>query len=101
MEGVVTMFTKPTCGHCTKAKAILAKYPGITVMEIDVNANAAARAWLLAREAKTVPQIYLNDFYVGGASSLAELDAAGDLGATLAAKLREPLDAASPFQAFC
>jgi len=65
-----TMYTKTTCSFCVAAKELLnSKNLSYLEKNIEVPEN---RSELLSRlpEVKTVPQIYLNDKYIGGYDSL-------------------------------
>ena len=65
-----TIYTKTTCSFCVAAKELLsAKNATYEEKNIEIPEN---RAELLALfpEAKTVPQIYLDDKLIGGYASL-------------------------------
>lgn len=73
MKAVI--FTKTTCPWCVKAKEILAK-KNIEIEEhvLGVSPLAQTKEQLqqyLKREVNTVPQIILDDQYIGGCQDLA------------------------------
>ena len=82
----IDIYTTPLCGFCHMAKRLLKK-KGVAFNEINVMGNAAARSAMLERApgARTVPQIFIGDTYVGGSDELHELEYGGELDAMLAA----------------
>ncbi|WP_299212111.1 glutaredoxin 3 [uncultured Tateyamaria sp.] len=76
----VTLHTKDYCPHCKAAKALLTS-KGIAFDNHEVSNDPLLRAEMIARSAgrRTVPQIFIGDFHVGGNSDLAVLNAAGNL----------------------
>jgi len=81
----IDIYTTPMCGYCHMAKRLLKK-KGVRFNEINVMGDEAARAEMLARApgARTVPQIFIGDTYVGGSDELHELEFDGELDALLA-----------------
>jgi glutaredoxin 3 len=79
------MYTTPICPFCMRAKALLAK-KGVTVEEIDIFVDDESRKDMQAKTngARTVPQIFIGDFHVGGCDELYALDKAGELDPLLA-----------------
>jgi glutaredoxin 3 len=87
------MYTTDYCGYCRAAKRFLADVKGVSVEEIDVSNDPAARRDLARRTGRTtVPQIFVGDVHVGGYTDLRALDAAGGLDDLLSG----PGDVASP-----
>jgi glutaredoxin 3 len=65
-----TIYTKTTCSFCVAAKELLnTKNATYQEKNIEIPENRAELLALLP-EAKIVPQIYLNDNYIGGYTSL-------------------------------
>lgn len=78
------IWTKPNCPYCVKAKTLF-DMKGVEYDEVIIGLNesqstplksnqtTASREALLERapNAKTVPQIWLNDSYIGGYTELA------------------------------
>ena len=81
----VTMYTTPICPFCVRAKALLKK-KGVAVDEIDIFMDAEARGIMQEKSggARTVPQIFVGETYVGGCDDLYALDRAGELDPLLA-----------------
>lgn len=75
----VTIYTTRFCPYCVRAKMLLdAKH--VTYTEIPVDSDAEQRKLMEARSGRhTVPQIFIDDFHVGGCDDLFDLEAAGDL----------------------
>lgn len=80
----VDIYTKFTCGFCYRAKHLLSN-KGIDFNEIDITLGGAKRDEMLKRapSARTVPQIFIGDVYVGGSDDLAALERTGKLDALL------------------
>lgn len=67
----VTLFTKPGCPHCARAKALLAK-AGLTYDELTVGNEISISAMRAITNADTVPQIFIDGKHIGGADDLTE-----------------------------
>jgi len=65
----ITMFSKPGCGHCTRAKAALSK-AGLSYEEIVLGTDATYRSLSAVAGAGTTPQIFIDGVKVGGADEL-------------------------------
>ena len=79
----VTMYTGSFCAYCERARALL-KAKGVEWREIDIEADSASRAEMMARSGRrSVPQIFIGDTLVGGSEELKALDRAGRLDALL------------------
>lgn len=83
-EAKVEIYTKAWCGYCTRAKRLLDS-KGVDYTEYDVTMGGAKRDEMLARkpDARTVPQIFINNTPVGGSDDLAALEREGRLDAML------------------
>lgn len=81
----VRMYTTPICPYCVRAKALLKK-KGVTVEEVDVFMDEDARKEMEAKSggARSVPQIFIGDTYVGGCDELYALEKDGKLDPLLA-----------------
>lgn len=81
----IDIYTKFGCGYCARAKRLLdekaARYD-----EHDVTMGGAKREEMLRRapQARTVPQIFIGETYVGGSDDLAALERSGRLDDLLA-----------------
>jgi glutaredoxin 3 len=81
----VTMYTTAYCGYCVRAERLLAARGVDDVVRIRVDEEPAERVAMMKRTGRrTVPQIYIGDYHVGGYDELATLDRAGRLPALLA-----------------
>jgi glutaredoxin 3 len=80
------MYTTAVCPYCVRAKSIL-KAKGVTeINEIRIDSDPEQRQKMMERTSRrTVPQIYINDFHVGGCDDLEALNAAGKLDPLLTA----------------
>jgi len=76
----VRMYTTPICPYCVRAKSLL-KRKGVEVEEVDVFMDVSAREEMEAKSggARTVPQIFIGDTYVGGCDELYALEKEGKL----------------------
>ena len=81
----VEIYTTSTCPFCVRAKALLDQ-KGSDFTEYDVTGNDEARdaMTLKANGRRTVPQIFINDQWVGGCDDLHLLEAEGKLDKMLA-----------------
>jgi glutaredoxin 3 len=79
----VTIYTRPFCGYCSRALAVLAE-KGIEVSEIEAGFDPAMRQEMIQRSgASTFPQIFVGDTHIGGCDELMALERAGRLDAVL------------------
>ncbi len=76
----VIMYTKKVCPYCVRAKGLL-KTKGVEVTEISIESDNVKREEMLSKSngAMTVPQIFIDDFHVGGCDDLYALDGKGEL----------------------
>ncbi|HEU4548784.1 MAG TPA: glutaredoxin 3 [Rhizomicrobium sp.] len=81
----VRIYTTPICPYCVRAKALLKK-KGVEPEEIDVFMDSDARSDMEKKSggARTVPQIFVGDTYVGGCDELYALERSGKLDSLLA-----------------
>lgn len=76
----VMMYTASYCGYCVRAERLLDAKGVTNVTKIRVDEEPAERIAMMKRTGRrTVPQIYIGDFHVGGYDELAALDRAGRL----------------------
>lgn len=80
------MYATAVCPYCIQAERLL-KSKGVTdIAKIRVDAEAGRREEMMNRTGRrTVPQIYIGDYHVGGYDDLVALDRAGRLEPLLAA----------------
>lgn len=82
-DAAVTMYTGGFCPYCMRARALL-ESKGVKWQEIDIEADAAQRAEMIARSGRrSVPQIFIGEHHVGGSEELRDLERAGQLDALL------------------
>ena len=76
----ITMYCTGVCPYCTMAERLL-KRKGVEIIEkIRVDLDPPKMAEMMERTGRrTVPQIYIDDFHVGGFDDLSELDQEGKL----------------------
>jgi len=76
----IVMYSSGWCPYCVRARALLER-KGLPFREIKVDEDPAERQAMLARSggARTVPQIFIGDYHVGGFDELYALDKAGRL----------------------
>ncbi len=79
----VTIYTRPGCPYCTRAKALLTR-KGVEFNEINAGATPELRAEMQARSGRnTFPQIFVGPAHVGGCDDLHVLEDEGKLDALL------------------
>ncbi|MDN3576719.1 glutaredoxin 3 [Chitinimonas viridis] len=76
----ITMYSTGVCPYCIRAEQLL-KSKGVAIDEkVRVDLDPVRRDEMMSRTGRrTVPQIYIDDFHVGGYDDLAALDHAGKL----------------------
>ena len=82
----IIMYKTPVCPYCVKAKSLL-QQKGVAghIEEIDITQDPEALAKMLqaTNGRRTVPQIFINDKYIGGCDDLYELNDKGELDSLL------------------
>lgn len=80
----VIVYTKDYCPYCDRAKALL-EQKGQAYREIKLSTSSDEFIELAQKTGmRTVPQIFINDEFIGGYTELAALDRAGGLDPKLA-----------------
>ena len=76
----IEIYTWTTCPFCIRAKDLLTR-KGVEYTEYDITGDDNARAKMIERTGgpKTVPQIFIDDAYIGGCDDIHALDDAGKL----------------------
>ena len=75
----VIMYTTLICPYCVRAKNLLKK-KGVKFEELRIDGSRQLMREMLERsKRRTVPQIFIDDYHVGGYDELAELNAFGKL----------------------
>ena len=82
----VVIYTKPGCGYCYAAMALLDE-KGAAYTEIVASNDPAKKQEMIQRSGgrMTFPQIFIDGKHVGGSDDLRALDRRGELDALLAA----------------
>ena len=80
----VVIYTGPMCNYCSAAKHLLNKKK-ITYTEFDIGTDSSKLQEMQERTkgAKTIPQIFIGETYVGGYNELKALEVAGKLNSLL------------------
>lgn len=81
----VTIYTTKVCPYCVTAKRLLTK-KGVDFKEVDVTSDFETREAMMQRAGgrRTVPQIFIGSYHVGGCDDLYALESDGKLDALLA-----------------
>ena len=71
----ITMYTGPMCNFCDAAKRLLARN-NATFTEIDIASKEGLMEEMIkkANGKRTVPQIFVDEYHVGGYQELRELE---------------------------
>jgi len=79
----ILIYTTTICPYCVMAKRLLDK-KGATYTEINVGTQTGLREEMMRKtKRRTVPQIYIGDFHVGGFDDLHALEQQKKLDALL------------------
>ena len=76
----IIVYYGPMCGYCDAAKRLLTRN-NLSYTEIDVSLKDGLREEMTkkANGKRTIPQIFFDDYHVGGYQELRELEKAGNL----------------------
>jgi len=71
----IIMYTGPMCNFCDAAKRLLARN-NVTFTEIDIASKEGLMEEMIkkANGKRTVPQIFVDEYHVGGYQELRELE---------------------------
>jgi glutaredoxin 3 len=76
----ISMYCTAWCPYCSAAERLLTAKGVADIEKIRLDLEPARRAEMMQRSGRrTVPQIYIGDFHVGGFEDLSALDLAGKL----------------------
>ncbi|MEW7976934.1 MAG: glutaredoxin 3 [Candidatus Sedimenticola endophacoides] len=85
----VEVYSTAICPYCVRAKELLGR-KGVEYQEKMIEGDRELMREMITRSnRRTVPQIFIDDFHVGGYDDLAELDAFGRLDPLLGIEPRE------------
>ena len=80
----VVIYTGPMCNYCSAAKHLLNKKKvDYTEFNIGLDSSKMKEMQERTKGAKTIPQIFIGETYVGGYNELKALEVAGKLNALL------------------
>ena len=81
----VTMYSGDPCPYCGAAKALL-KSKNVEFEEFDIWKDPAKAKEMLQRTngKRTIPQMFIDDYYIGGNDDLQALNRSGELDKLLA-----------------
>jgi glutaredoxin 3 len=86
----VVVYSTTVCPYCVRAKALLER-KGIAYEEKMIDGDRELMREMLTRsKRKTVPQIFIDDYHVGGYDDMAALDSAGELNILLGLEPSDP-----------
>ena len=76
----ITMYSCPLCNFCEAAKRLLLRN-NLEFKEIDISTKDGLRDEMIkkANGKRTIPQIFFDNFHVGGYVELRELEKKGEL----------------------
>lgn len=76
----VVMYTTAHCPYCIRARTLLDR-KGVSYTDLRIDDDPALRPEMIekANGRTSVPQIFIDDFHVGGFDDMAELDIDGEL----------------------
>ena len=76
----VTVYMGPRCNFCDAAKRLLVRN-NIPFKEINISLEEGKQEEMLSKSngKRTIPQIFFNNFHVGGYQELRELEKKGEL----------------------
>ena len=85
MLAKVEIYTKDWCPYCVRAQRLLAE-SGAEVVEYKVDMGGEKKAEMIQRAGgrTTVPQIFIDEQYIGGCDNLFDLQRSGKLADLLA-----------------
>tara|TARA_Y100000590_G_scaffold208237_1_gene235819 strand:- start:3334 stop:3588 length:255 start_codon:yes stop_codon:yes gene_type:complete len=76
----ITIYSGPMCNFCDAAKRLLLRNK-LTFHEIDISTKDGLRDEMIkkANGRRTIPQIFFDDYHVGGYEELRALERSGEL----------------------
>jgi len=80
----ITMYTGPLCNFCEAAKRLFIRN-NLNYKEIDISTKDGLRDEMIkkANGKRTIPQIFFDDYHVGGFQELRELEKKNELDSLL------------------
>jgi len=85
MAATITMYTTDVCPYCIQAERLLRAKGVAAITKVRVDLDPAMRRVMMDKTGRrTVPQIYIGEFHVGGYDELVVLERNGRLDPLLA-----------------
>jgi len=81
----IEIYSTQICPYCVQAKRLL-KHKGVQWKEFMITSQAEMQAMMQRSQRRTVPQIFIDDYHVGGYDDLVALNDAGKLDPLLGIK---------------
>jgi glutaredoxin 3 len=76
----ILMYTSAVCPYCIRAEQLLLSKGVVTINKIRVDLEPGLRQEMMEKTGRrTVPQIYIDEYHVGGFDELRALDLGGEL----------------------
>ncbi|ENO90422.1 glutaredoxin 3 [Thauera linaloolentis] len=80
MQAAIRMYATATCPYCIRAEQLLRSKGVAEIEKIRTDLDPAQREHMMKITGRrTVPQIFIGDYHVGGCDDLIALDRAGRL----------------------
>lgn len=81
----IIIYTKDYCPYCVKAKNLLSRKTVANITEIDITDDEKLQQEMITKSGgrRTVPQIFIGDYHVGGFDDLSALENSGKLSSLL------------------
>lgn len=77
---LIRMYATGACPYCTRAEQLLMRKGVSSIDKIRIDLDPAQRDSMMSLTGRrTVPQIFIGDYHVGGCDDLFALDHAGEL----------------------
>ena len=76
----ITVYSGPSCGFCDAAKRLLGRNK-LEYKEIDISTDPNLMGEMIKKAGgkRTIPQIFFEEYHVGGYQELRELEKSGNL----------------------
>ena len=76
----ITVYSGPSCGFCDAAKKLLGRN-SLEYKEIDISTDPNLMDEMIKKAGgkRTIPQIFFEEYHVGGYQELRELEKSGNL----------------------
>lgn len=80
MQPAIRMYSTAVCPYCVRAEQLLQRKGVVTLEKIRIDLDPARRDEMMTLTGRrTVPQIFIGDYHVGGCDDLYALDREGRL----------------------